>query len=250
MTTHADPTKSDSGRSEPGKFEPTHIVPDTGLPTWPQPDGSQPNGPPLPAYLPVAVLQEHGDWALVQCSNGWQAWVDARSLVPVDAEAVLPAEARGPVRVGPLTVSVPLVGGLAVIISSFLPWFGSAVANFPNTSAYRFPIQFLTDSKVFDGNQDFVAQPDGTSIGTALLVLGIITVILSQTSLPSIITRGIGWLVLVMSTLFLTQLQRGLGQLIAARVFSLVGLGVYVAALSGLVLGLARGPTITKAAES
>ena len=54
--------------------------------------------------------------------------------------------------------------------------------------------------------------------------------------------RIIGVVVLVMSTLFLTQMQRGMGQLVVARVFSVLGPGVYVAAVSGLVVGLARGP--------
>ena len=33
--------------------------------------------------LDVEVLEWSGDWARVRCSNGWEAWIDGRPLIPV-----------------------------------------------------------------------------------------------------------------------------------------------------------------------
>lgn len=223
-------------------FEPTHAAPREGLPTWPEPDGTVAPGPALPGLLPVVVNEQRGAWTRVECSNGWTGWVDGTRLVAI-AEADAPDETRAPVRLGKVVVSVPLLGGLAIIVSSFLAWFESQPLFLPARSAHEFPLSFLNDKDLFDGNFGFFrTQPGGTSLGTALVVLGLAVVALSQTKVPSIATRIIGVVVLVMSTLFLTQMQRGMGQLVVARVFSVLGPGVYVAAVSGLVVGLARGP--------
>jgi hypothetical protein len=222
-------------------FEPTHAAPRDGLATWPEPDGTTPTGPALPGLLPVVLREQRGGWALVECSNGWTAWVDAGRLVAIGDTEGAP-EVRSPVRLGRLVVSVPLLGGIAIVVAAFLPWFESPALGFQARSAHRFPLAFLSDHKVFLADQGFVSRPGGTSIGTALVVLGLATVVLSQTKLPSILTRIAGVVVLVMATLFLTQVQRGMGQLVVARSFSVLGMGVYVAAVSGLVVGLARGP--------
>ncbi len=229
------------------RFEPTHVVPADGVPTWTAPDGSGVAGPNLPPNLPVAVVEQRDRWALVRCSNTWQTWVDAHPLIELEPVAAL--EQRAPVKVGRVTLSIPLFAGLGVMLSSVLTWFGSVPLGLAAKSAYSFPVDLLTDAKAFDAGQGFLAKPGGISIGAALVVLGAIAVVLSQTDLSPMIGRIIGWLVLVMATLFITQLQRGLGQLVVARVFSLVGVGAYVAAFSGLVLGLARGPGRAPAAH-
>ncbi|MFE6223122.1 hypothetical protein [Streptomyces sp. NPDC057854] len=63
-------------------FRPTHVVPRGGLPAWQAPDPGFPTVP-LDAFLPVRLVERTGDWGRVLCSNGWQAWVDARLLVGV-----------------------------------------------------------------------------------------------------------------------------------------------------------------------
>ncbi|MEU2659507.1 hypothetical protein ABZ615_29810 [Streptomyces sp. NPDC007325] len=63
-------------------FRPTHVVPRGGLSAWQAPDPGRPTVP-LDAFLPVRLLERTGDWGQVLCSNGWQAWVDARLLVTV-----------------------------------------------------------------------------------------------------------------------------------------------------------------------
>lgn len=223
-------------------FVPTHVAPREGLPTWPEPDGTANPGPALAGLLPVVVRERRGGWALVECSNGWTAWVDAGRLVAL-AEAGDPSEQRQPVRMGKVVVSVPLLGGIAIVVSSFLAWFESAPLTLGTRSAHDFPLSFLSDRDLFDGTTGFLdSRAGGTSIGTALVIVGIVVIALSQTRLPSLLTQALGVVVLVISTLFLAQVQQGMGQLVAARVFSVLGPGVYVAAVSGLVVGLARGP--------
>ncbi|MFD5765444.1 hypothetical protein ACFWIN_06435 [Streptomyces sp. NPDC127049] len=63
-------------------FRPTHVVPRGGLSAWQAPDPGRPTVP-LDAFLPVRLVERTGDWGRVLCSNGWQAWVDARLLVTV-----------------------------------------------------------------------------------------------------------------------------------------------------------------------
>jgi predicted lipid-binding transport protein (Tim44 family) len=61
-------------------FTATHIVPAGGLATYAgAEEGGGENGR-LDPGLEVQVLEQHGDWAKILCSNGWSAWVDARQL--------------------------------------------------------------------------------------------------------------------------------------------------------------------------
>lgn len=229
-------------------FVPTHMVPAGGLPTWPQPDRSQPNGPSLPAYLPVVAREQRAEWTLVECSNGWQAWIDRELVVLDDSEPAL--QRRGPVRLGKVVVSVPLLGGLVIMLSSVLPWMSSDALQIPKLSAFKFPFGMLTDDGAFDASSGtpLVLKPGGTSIGTVVLLLGLAVVVLSQTKAPSIVGRICGWMVLVIATGFVARVQGASGELIVARSFSFLAVGVYVSALSGLVVGLARGPAQPAAA--
>jgi len=63
------------------EYTQTHVVPTEGLPAWAGPDGSTPPAANLDPGLDVMVLERRGEWAQVRCSNGWEAWVDARRLV-------------------------------------------------------------------------------------------------------------------------------------------------------------------------
>lgn len=61
-------------------FPATHRAPAQGMPAWPQPD---PRFAPamIPGGTEFVVLQQYGDWTMVQAANGFVAWVDGRSLV-------------------------------------------------------------------------------------------------------------------------------------------------------------------------
>jgi hypothetical protein len=58
----------------------THVAPPGGLTTWSLPDPTSPPSQPIDAGVPVQVVERQGDWARVECSNGWTAWVDGRLL--------------------------------------------------------------------------------------------------------------------------------------------------------------------------
>jgi hypothetical protein len=58
----------------------THVAPPGGLATWSAPDPSSPPSQPIAEGVPVQVIERQGDWAQVQCDNGWTAWVDGRLL--------------------------------------------------------------------------------------------------------------------------------------------------------------------------
>lgn len=88
MNAAAHPSRPPSGASG---FEPTHLVPREGMPTWSAPDPAE-SSQPLPARLPVRLLDRHGDWGHVLCSNGWSAWVDARRLVLLPRKPPLAGE--------------------------------------------------------------------------------------------------------------------------------------------------------------
>lgn len=63
------------------EFRATHEAPAGGLPAWTEPDGSQQPSRTIGARVTMLVRELRGDWAQVECSNGWTAWVDARKLV-------------------------------------------------------------------------------------------------------------------------------------------------------------------------
>lgn len=77
------PTPTPAPAPTPTPYAPTHVVPWTGLHAWPAPDVRLTIGAVLDPDLDVAVLAWHGEWAHVRCSNGWEAWVDGRLLVPI-----------------------------------------------------------------------------------------------------------------------------------------------------------------------
>src|SRR5436190_1308183 len=76
------------------EYRQTHVVPTEGLPAWAGPDGSAAPAATLDPGLDVMLLEQRAEWAHVRCSNGWEAWVDARRLVvsaPAPATAPTPA---------------------------------------------------------------------------------------------------------------------------------------------------------------
>lgn len=76
------------------EYRQTHVVPTEGLPAWAGPDGSVAPAATLDPGLDVMQLEQRGEWAHVRCSNGWEAWVDARRLVvsaPAPATTLTPA---------------------------------------------------------------------------------------------------------------------------------------------------------------
>lgn len=67
----------------PEPYRASHRVPWTGMPAWSAADPGPAPAANLDPDLDVEVLEWSGDWARVRCSNGWEAWVDGRQLVPL-----------------------------------------------------------------------------------------------------------------------------------------------------------------------
>jgi hypothetical protein len=86
------------------EYSQTHAVPNEGLPAWAGPDGSGPPAANLDPGLDVMVFESRGQWAHIRCSNGWEAWVDARRLIvsaPARAAAPAPPPPGPPGQVPP-----------------------------------------------------------------------------------------------------------------------------------------------------
>jgi hypothetical protein len=62
-------------------YRQTHVVPTDGLPAWAGPEGSGAPAANLDPGLDVMLLESRDEWAHIRCSNGWEAWVDARRLI-------------------------------------------------------------------------------------------------------------------------------------------------------------------------
>jgi SH3-like domain-containing protein len=95
-------------------FTPTHRVPDTGLETRETPDVAQPANNRLGPGLPVAVVHAWGDWAKARCDNGWEAWVDGRSLLPMRTASPSPP-----------ALWLLVLGAAVGVLGGFLPWFSA-----------------------------------------------------------------------------------------------------------------------------
>lgn len=77
------PDATTAGAGAPAPYAATHRVPWTGMPAWSSSDPGPDPVASLDPDLDVEVLEWSGDWARVRCSNGWEAWVDGRQLVPL-----------------------------------------------------------------------------------------------------------------------------------------------------------------------
>jgi CRP-like cAMP-binding protein len=66
----------------PGGWSATHVVPPTGLLAWEEPDPSAQPFATLAGGVEVKVVETTGVWSKLVASNGWQGWVDGRTLLP------------------------------------------------------------------------------------------------------------------------------------------------------------------------
>jgi hypothetical protein len=83
------------------EFHATHEAPEGGLRAWAAPDPSQQPITTVQARVEMQVLELRGDWAHIECSNGWSAWVDARRLVTKHAPPPAPPAAPAAAPSGP-----------------------------------------------------------------------------------------------------------------------------------------------------
>src|SRR6266513_2072423 len=63
------------------EWSPDAVVPASGLPAWSEPDGSAPPATQLQGGVEVRVAERRGDWAKVECWNGWTCWLNGSLLL-------------------------------------------------------------------------------------------------------------------------------------------------------------------------
>jgi len=127
-------------------FAATHVVPASGLSAWSEPDGTESPAAQLDPGLQVQVVDQRGEWVRVNCSNGWEGWVDGHRLVI----ARLPGSP--PALSGDLSVQgvgIPaLLGGTLVIVGSLLKWW---TASSVSLTAWHIPVKFLATGSLGNG---------------------------------------------------------------------------------------------------
>jgi hypothetical protein len=220
-------------------WAPTHTVPGGGMSAWSEPD---------PALAPVATLQarvelrvddQRGAWAKVTGSNGWTGWVDARKLRPIPGSTgavteVAASPAATPVRtagLGGLTIRpVPVVGGIAMIVGSFLTWVGA-----------------IYDADAWDIGMGWLWQGtvDNPRLGVIMLVLGIAAIGLAFVPRAGAgAFAGIGLLGLIVTALFTFQVLRVLADWQWQVLWNGdIGAGWWIAFL-GSIVAMVRGPVL------
>jgi hypothetical protein len=103
---------------------PSAMVPAGGLAAWAAPDRSQAPVAQAAAGLQVRILETSGDWAHVEFTNGWTAWVDGRALTSGGAAlpTTLSGHLRDSLRPGRRITPLPAIGCALIVLGSFLPW--------------------------------------------------------------------------------------------------------------------------------
>jgi hypothetical protein len=212
--------------------------PAAGMPTWPQPDPAQAQGPPLPGNLPVTVEERWGDWARIRCDNGWEAWVDGRVLAAGGAPTATGPLDHSPLKIGSVAVSMPLVGAAAALIGGLVLAWISPPGGGKGVGAGKLPIKFLLDPKI--------ASTGGPKIMWLVVALAGAGAYLTLQPVSRQLRKACGWGLVLISTMFLTNVQRLLslqkaGGFQAGSVFANLGFGVYVTAVGGVLIAVGKG---------
>jgi hypothetical protein len=156
----------DAAALVPIPFRPTHAVGTAALDARLEPVASRLPDAQLTPGLPVELVEDAQGWAHVRCDNGWEAWVDARGLVPVRRSAV----GSGPVNpVALLAIGLP---ALLVILGSVLAWFSVL-----SEDANAWDIEVISLFTHEDSGLDLKTGP-------VLLVLALATLVLVVVRFP------------------------------------------------------------------
>jgi hypothetical protein len=185
----------------PAAWQATHEVPRGGMSAWAQPDPSSPPVTQLAERVRLRVEESRGAWSRVSAENGWSGWVDGRLLQAAGAAGVAPA-ARAGTRVGNMVVRpLPLVGGIAVIVATFLNWMQMGSSN-----GFKVGLPFLWGGWEHGG--------DSPDLGIFTLILGIgalLLAVLPRTSVPLIRVAGV--ISVVIAVVFAIQVMIMAGDL-------------------------------------
>ncbi len=152
-----------------------------------------------------------------------------------------PAEivARGSARGGAagLRFGVVLAGAITVVVGALLPWL--RLPGLPGFGSPDFPVQALVG--------DLTGSSGPVSIAVVLVAAAVVALVAASRPSLGRIRRLAGWLVVVIATVFVAQVQRNLAALAAGgpdapTVLGTVGLGVIVAFVGGLLIALGPSP--------
>jgi len=126
-----------------------------------------------------------------------------------------------------------MIGALAVILASFLPWLSSQGGT-PAANAFDVPFRFLIDPTQATGVD--------LDLGFAVLVIGLGAGAATVVPALSTIRRLLGLAAIAIGVVFFGQLARLVDQVGAdMSVTDLVGFGVYLAVGGGVLLLFAKG---------
>jgi hypothetical protein len=209
--------------------------------SWPRPDPQVAAGPRIEGGLDVQVVDRLGDWAKVSFSNGWTAWVDGRLLVERGALGARPANASaGAAKVGGSSIDLQAImadrpkafaiGGAALLVlSSILPWLRGG----GSSNSFKIAMQFLFDYKT--------TSNDGVKVGWLLLVFAVAIVVVIVRNGDERISRGLGIAAIVVSVLYVVQLQRWVSAVSdsgagGVSLTDVVGFGVLPAIAGGVLV--------------
>ena len=196
-------------------FTATHEVPPEGMQAWADPDPTKNPTADLAGRVQLHLDETRGAWARVTGSNGWTGWVDARRLAGIGlvsgTTAVPAARAAGSgFAVGGLTLRpLVLLGGVLLIVASFLEWVANAYAELgpesitqvsASSNGWDVPFMFLFDYSTTS------TQP---RLGLILLIVGIVALAVGAISmLRGWIATLLGVLALAVGAAFWIQLIR------------------------------------------
>jgi len=212
-------------------FIATHTIPAGGINSWPRPDPAAPPGPHINAGLEAQLVDQSGDWAKITFDNGWTAWVDGRLLVPRRGAAASGGAASA-FDISALMADRPkafAVGGAALVaLSSVLPWFR---AGGQSSGATKISMQFLFDYKTH--------STGGIKIGHLLWVVAVLAIAAVWRGLDKRVQLGAGIAAIVISVLYVVQLQRYVSAFHGVSLTDTLGFGVLPALVGGAFIAFA-----------
>jgi SH3-like domain-containing protein len=179
----------------PAPWQATHEVPRGGMSAWSQPDPQLPPMTQLAERVRLRVEETRGAWCRVSAENSWSGWVDGRLLRPAGA-AGAPPGARAATQFGSMVLRpLPLVGGIAVIIATFLNWMQMGSSN-----GFNVGLPFLWGGWEHGG--------DGPDLGIFTLIIGIGALLLAVLPRPSVpLIRALGLIAVVIAVVFAIQVM-------------------------------------------
>jgi hypothetical protein len=167
---------------------------------------------------------------------------------PTPSPAALALAAGAGAEAKPASITAIGVGVALTIIGGFLPWFSFLETGI---TGYEIPLPFLLLKGSIDTGPGAELASTGPTVGLACLLAALIALVCSRRATTDKFRRLLGWLVVLLPTMTLGQVQLLLKDDAAAVGFgpqhgllSVLGIGLAATMIGGLVLALS--PRATK----